>query len=123
MERVAAMGVPAGGGRNELDCRLRNELDHVGLLRQRLGPPLWQGYIGHERADLTAGIPRFCGDADLLVHPVLDVPPQDLVTALSSGKVDLARGGRGGLLLRDCCEDAADGNDSSDQPRLRDLNE
>ncbi len=30
VERMAAMGVPAGGGWNELDCHLRDELDHVG---------------------------------------------------------------------------------------------
>src|SRR5438552_12107916 len=77
MERMAAMVVPAGGGRNELDCRLRDELDHVGLLRERLRPPPWKrGSDG--RTDYSARLPGFCCDADLLVHPVLDVPQKDL---------------------------------------------
>ena len=70
------MGVPARRGRNELDCRLRDELDDVGLLRQRLRPPLWQGDISDGGAYLSARTSRFCGDADLLAHAVLDVPLQ-----------------------------------------------
>src|ERR1017187_7617980 len=83
MERMAAMGVPAGGGRNELDCRLRDELDDHGLRRQRLGPPLWKGNIGDGRADFSACTSRFCSDFDLLAHFVLDVPPKDLSKDLS----------------------------------------
>jgi hypothetical protein len=45
------MGFPAGGGRNELDCCLRDELDDVELLRRRLGPPLWKSDIADGRAD------------------------------------------------------------------------
>ena len=77
------MGVPAGGGRNELDCRLRDELDDVGLLRQRLRPPPWKGDIGDGRADFSARTSRFCSDADLLAHSVLDVPPEDFFKDLS----------------------------------------
>src|SRR3981081_2659127 len=78
MERMAAMGVPAGRGRNELDCRLCDELDYVGLLRKRLRSPLWKGDSGDRRNDFSARSPWFCSYADLLVHPVLDVPPEDL---------------------------------------------
>jgi hypothetical protein len=83
MERMAAMGFPAGGGRNELDCRLRDELDDDGLLQRRLGPPLWKGHIGDGRADFSACASRFCSDADLLAHPILDVPPENFLEDLS----------------------------------------
>src|SRR5258705_5666648 len=43
MERMAAMGVPAGGSGNELDCRLCDELDYVDVLRERLRSPPWRG--------------------------------------------------------------------------------
>src|SRR6266576_5914769 len=78
MERKAAVGVPAGGGRNELDCRLCDELDHVHLLRERLRPPPWKGASGNGRTDDSACAAWLYGGADLLVHPVLDVPPEDL---------------------------------------------
>src|SRR6266480_1242242 len=76
MERMAAMGVPAGGGRNELHCSLCDELDHVSLLRERLGSPPWNRVRGGGRTDHSACVPWFRSDADLLVHPVLDVPPE-----------------------------------------------
>src|SRR5437879_13422788 len=79
MERMAAMGVPAGGGRNELDCRLCDELDHVHLFRERLRPPSWKGASGNGSTDDSAGAAWLCGDADLLVHPGLDVPRCDLL--------------------------------------------
>ena len=76
------MGIPAGRGRNELDCRLRDELDDGFVLRQRLGSPLWNGDIGNSRPDLSARASRFCSAPDLLAHPVLDVPPEDLLKDL-----------------------------------------
>jgi hypothetical protein len=72
------MGIPAGGGRNELDCSLCDELDHVGLLRESLRPPPWKDGSGNGRIEDSACAPWFCSHADLLVHPVLDVPPEDL---------------------------------------------
>src|SRR5437773_8898071 len=75
---MAAMGVPTGGRRNELDCRICDELDHVGLLRERLRPTFWKGGSGDGRIYYSACAPWFCCDADLLVHPVLDVPQEDL---------------------------------------------
>ena len=51
--------------------------------RQRLRPPLWQGDIGDGRADFSARASRLCSDADLLAHPVLDVPPEDFLKDLS----------------------------------------
>ena len=80
---MAAMGVPAGGGRNELDCRLRDGLDHDGLLRQRLRPPSWKDHIGDSRVDFSASAARLCRHVDLLVHPALDVPAQDLLKDLT----------------------------------------
>jgi len=71
------MGLPAGGGRNELDCSLCDELDHVSLLRERLRSPPWKrSSVGG--TDHSACVPWLCCDADLLVHPVLDVPQEDL---------------------------------------------
>ena len=78
MERMAAMGFPAGGGGNELNCRLCDELDHVNILPERFRSPLWKGGSGNGRTDDSACAPWFCSDADLLVHPVLDVPSEDL---------------------------------------------
>src|SRR6266513_1019880 len=83
MARMAAMGVPAGRGGNELDCRLRDELDHVGLLWERLRPPLWKGDLGDGRSDFSACTSRSCSGADLLVHAVLDVPPEDFLKDLN----------------------------------------
>ena len=71
------MRLPAGGGRNELDCSLCDELDHVSLLRERLRSPPWKrSSVGG--TDHSACVPWLCCDADLLVHPILDVPQEDL---------------------------------------------
>ena len=80
---MAALGVPPGGGRNELDCRVRDELDDGGFLRRRLGAPRWKDDIGDGRTDFSACASRFRNHADLLVHLVLDVPPKDLLKDLS----------------------------------------
>ena len=77
------MGVPAGGDRNELDCRLRDELDDGEFFWRRRGTPLWMGALGFGEPDFPACNPRFCGDLDLLARPVLDVPAQDFPEDLS----------------------------------------
>jgi hypothetical protein len=77
------MGVPAGSGWNELDCSLCDELDHVSLLRECLRSPPWRRGRGDCRTDHSACVPWFCSDADLLVHPVLDVPPEDVFEDLT----------------------------------------
>src|SRR5450631_1182676 len=84
LEGMAAMGVPSGGDRNELDCRLRDELDHGEFLPQRYRTPFWMGVVAFDGTDLPASTSRFCSDLDLLAHPVLDVPPQDLLKNLSN---------------------------------------
>ena len=83
LERLAAMGVSAGRGRNELDCHLRDELDDGGFLRRRHGSPHWECFDGDIRTDFSANAPRFRGDADLLAHLVLDVSAEDLFEDLS----------------------------------------
>src|SRR5690242_137471 len=91
MERMAAMGLPAGGGRNELDCSLCDELDHVSLLRERLRSPPWKrSSVGG--TDHSACFPWLCCDADLLVHPVLDVPQEDLFKDLRPWPIVLEEG-------------------------------
>ena len=82
MERMAAMGVPAGGSRNELNCCLCDELDDVQVLRERLRSSLWKGGSRHGRTAPSACAPWSCGDADLLVDLVLDVPSENLPTDL-----------------------------------------
>src|SRR6266567_5195434 len=86
---MAAMGVPAAGGGNELDCRLRDELDDGCVLRQRLRPPLWKGDSDDGRPYFSARPSRFCGTAHLLAHPVVDVPQEDFPEDLSSIQLEL----------------------------------
>src|SRR5450755_1337454 len=82
MERMAALGVSPGCGRNELDCSLRDELDDVGLLRQRSRPSCWRGDRG-DRGASSARASRFRNNADLLAYPALDVPAEDFLKDLS----------------------------------------
>jgi hypothetical protein len=89
MEGMAAMGIPAVGGWNELDCRIRDELDDVGFCRQRFRPPLRKRDIRHGRADFSARTSRLCNNADLLAHPVLDVPPEDFFKNLNARRQPL----------------------------------
>ena len=72
------MGVPDDSGRDEFDCHLRDELDHVGLLRESFRPAFWRRDRGDRGTNFSASTSRFRGDADLLVHSSLDVPPQNL---------------------------------------------
>ena len=105
MEGMAAMGVPTVGGWNEFDCRVCDELDDVGLCRQRLRPPLRKRDIRYGRADFSARTSRLCDNADLLAHPVLDVPAEDFfknlnaIHTLSSGR----RGQHPGVQLQSRC--------------------
>src|SRR6202021_936186 len=83
---MAALGVSANRGRNELDCHLLDELDD-GIFRQRrVRPPLWHGRISNCRTDFSARASRLSGNADLLAHPILDVPPEDFPQDLSEPK-------------------------------------
>ena len=91
MERMAAVGVSSRRRWHELDCRLRNELDHGGFLQQSLGPSLRASHRMDFRPDLSARAARLCHRADLLVHPVLDVSPQIVLEDLS-GSFALAQG-------------------------------
>src|SRR5947209_14081112 len=83
VERLAALGVSSGRGRNEFDLNIRHELDHERFLRQCSNPPLWTRNHIPGRTDLRACAARYLTDADLLVHPVLDVPPEALPEDLS----------------------------------------
>src|SRR5262252_5281436 len=78
MEGMATMGIPTGGSGNELDCRLCDELDHVEVFRERLGSPRWKRGRRDSRTDDAACAPWVRSAADFLVHPVVDVPSQDL---------------------------------------------
>ena len=53
---------------------------------ERSGAPLWQGDISDRRTDFSARASRASGDADLLAHPVLDVPPEDFLKDISNGR-------------------------------------
>src|ERR1700722_601984 len=80
---MAALGVSVDRGRHELDCHLLDELDD-GIFRQRrVRPPLWHGHISDRRTDFSARASRLSGNADLLAHPILDVPPEDFPQDLS----------------------------------------
>ncbi len=83
------MGLPASCGRDELDRRLRDELDHVGLLWKRLRAPLRRGNLGDGRSDFSACTLRFCSDADFLAHAFLDVPSEDFLKDLNSDEACL----------------------------------
>src|SRR5207302_1032623 len=83
VERLAALGVSSGRGRNEFDRNIRHELDHERFLRQRFDSPLRTRNRVRGRTDLRACAARYLTDADLLVHPVLDVPPEALPEDLS----------------------------------------
>ncbi len=82
MEGLAAMGLPSRRRRNELDRRLRNELDDGGLFRRRDRPTSRQGVFGFGRENLSARASRFYDRADLLARSVLDVSPETLLENL-----------------------------------------
>lgn len=77
MERMAALGISTGCNRDELDCHLCDELDDVGFLSEGPGYPPRLGDIESGATDLPACCVRGRNHIDLLVNPVLDVPPQD----------------------------------------------
>src|SRR5579872_5508386 len=85
LETMAPMGVPARGDWHELDCHLRHELDYGEFLWQSRRSPPGMGAVGDHRTDLPARAPRLYRDFDLLVHPVVDVPPEDFLKDLSHG--------------------------------------
>jgi hypothetical protein len=60
-------------------------LDHVDVLQECLRSPPWKGGSRNGRTDDSACAPWFCSDADILVHPLLDVPSEDLSKDLGSG--------------------------------------
>jgi hypothetical protein len=80
---MAALGVSAGRGWHELDCHLLDELDDGVFRQRRVRPPLWHGHISNCRTDFSARASRLSGNADLLAHPILDVPPEDFPQDLS----------------------------------------
>src|SRR5579864_4904471 len=83
MERLAALGISSGRRRNEFDRDIRHELDHDRFLRQRFDSPFWTRNRVRGGTDLPACTARSLTDADLLVHPVLDVSPEALPQDLS----------------------------------------
>jgi hypothetical protein len=83
MERVEAMGISADSDRNELDCDLCDDLDHVRIFQQCNRSALWERSGGGGGAYFSARAPRFPGDTVFLVHPVLDVPAEDIFKDMS----------------------------------------